>query len=390
MTAMCDHSPPATHPTTCACSAWVGSNHWEPLPSLLSSLTVLRFQNPYDPGAGGSFGDEGYDFDNSASYNMNVNSASVRAGLPTTPAVNLGRPNTGAQRMGMGTAMGRGMMGTAAGMPLGTGMKPPGTGAVGVDGTRPMTSMQGAGYSSSTKKVFDPMGQGQARGPAEPLQKRSENSPEDLCRELEKQVNILIEEASIANHNNQKEQALEKAKEAGKKERQLCREREKNGLADQINSDLTYAVCFNLANQYDACGMHTEALNTYSLIVKDKNYPNAGRLRVNMGNIYFSQQKYPNAIKMYRMAMDQVSPSTEPARNPQPLASVSESIPWCARCRRPPRRSDSGFCGISELRSSSWDSSRTPSRPEPSLLHRCVAAVTVWPNALSAGWLAGL
>jgi intraflagellar transport protein 88 len=99
---------------------------------------------------------------------------------------------------------------------------------------------------------------------------------------------------------------LEKAKEAGKKERQLCREREKNGLADQINSDLTYAVCFNLANQYDACGMYTEALNTYSLIVKDKNYPNAGRLRVNMGNIFFKKQNYPNAIKMYRMAMDQV------------------------------------------------------------------------------------
>jgi len=72
------------------------------------------------------------------------------------------------------------------------------------------------------------MGQGAAtRGAAPPLQKRSENSPEDLCRELERQVNILIEESSIANHTGQKETALEKAKEAGKKERQLCREREK-------------------------------------------------------------------------------------------------------------------------------------------------------------------
>jgi len=115
------------------------------------SLSALPPQNPYDPGAAGGFGDEGYDFDNSASYNMNVNSASVGAGLPTKAV--LGRPMTGAagasaiaaggNRMGMGTAMGRGMMGTAAGMPLGTGMKPPGTGVVGVDGTRPMTSMQG-------------------------------------------------------------------------------------------------------------------------------------------------------------------------------------------------------------------------------------------------------
>ncbi len=32
----------------------------------------------------------------------------------------------------------------------------------------------------------------------------------------------------------------------------------------------------------------------------------AGRLRVNMGNIYVEQRKYPQAIKMYRMALDQI------------------------------------------------------------------------------------
>ena len=30
--------------------------------------------------------------------------------------------------------------------------------------------------------------------------------------------------------------------------------------------------------------MYGEALNTYQLIVKNKQYPQAGRLRVNMGN----------------------------------------------------------------------------------------------------------
>ena len=38
--------------------------------------------------------------------------------------------------------------------------------------------------------------------------------------------------------------ALEKAKDAGKRERALCKHREANGLVDQINIDLTYAVCF--------------------------------------------------------------------------------------------------------------------------------------------------
>lgn len=51
----------------------------------------------------------------------------------------------------------------------------------------------------------------------------------------------------------------------------------------------------------------TQALETYSVLVRNKQqYANSGRLRVNMGNIYYTQKKYPAAIKMYRMAVDQV------------------------------------------------------------------------------------
>lgn len=51
-------------------------------------------------------------------------------------------------------------------------------------------------------------------------------------------------------------------------------------------------------------------------MVKNKQYPAAGRLRVNMGNIYFEQKKYPNAIKMYRMALDQVPNTSKEVRHP--------------------------------------------------------------------------
>lgn len=37
-----------------------------------------------------------------------------------------------------------------------------------------------------------------------------------------------------------------------------------------------------------------------------KNIFPLGRLRVNMGNIYCEQKKYPQAVKQYRMALDQV------------------------------------------------------------------------------------
>ena len=55
---------------------------------------------------------------------------------------------------------------------------------------------------------------------------------------------------------------------------------------------------------YHANGLHQEAINSYTIILKNKQYPQASRLRVNMGNIYFEQKKYDLAIKNYNMAID--------------------------------------------------------------------------------------
>jgi intraflagellar transport protein 88 len=174
---------------------------------------------------------------------------------------------------------------------------------------RPMTSVSGAGYKGSSKeaKIFDPLNIG--RGPAPPLAVKSDNSNEDKAKEMEKKVHRLIESTATAIIEKDLLTALEKAKEAGKAERALCKFRETHNLGDQINFDLTYAICVNLANAYYYNKMYEEALNTYQMIVKNKQYPQSGRLRINMGNIYYEQKKYPQAIKMYRMALDQI-PST--------------------------------------------------------------------------------
>jgi len=172
-----------------------------------------------------------------------------------------------------------------------------------------MTAVKAAGYSSGPPKgtgKFDPFNQNTMSGPAPPLQKRSEATSEEACKELERQVNELLEESTILHSQGEFAGALERAKDAGKRERALCKQREQSQLADQINIDLTYSVCFNLAHQYHQNKLYTEALNTYTSIVKNKQFSSSGRLRVNMGNIYFEQKKYPNAIKMYRMALDQI------------------------------------------------------------------------------------
>ena len=67
--------------------------------------------------------------------------------------------------------------------------------------------------------------------------------------------------------------ALERAKEAGKRERAVCKLRERFGLLEQINSDLTYAVAVNLAEAYHAAQLHSEALNSYTQIVRSKQFP---------------------------------------------------------------------------------------------------------------------
>ena len=178
---------------------------------------------------------------------------------------------------------------------------------------RPITANRAAGYSSAPKKNQENFYQNnqnnQNRGPPPPLAKKADNSPEEACREIEKEVNQLIEESSLSASKGDTQYALERAKEAMKREKVLCKQREANGLADQIDADLSYAVLFNLAVQYQTCGMYTEAINTYTSMIKSKQYAQSGRLRINMGNIHFEQGEYAAAIKMYRMALDQ-TPNT--------------------------------------------------------------------------------
>ncbi|KAM9247798.1 intraflagellar transport protein 88 homolog isoform 3-T3 [Leptosomus discolor] len=182
----------------------------------------------------------------------------------------------------------------------------PMTGAIQDGVARPMTAVHAAGYTKAAMRgsSFDPLGQ--ARGPAPPLEMKNSESSEEKIRQLEKKVNELVEESCIANSCGDLKLALEKAKEAGRKERVLVRQREQIATPENINLDLTYSVLFNLASQYAANEMYAEALNTYQVIVKNKMFSNGGRLKVNMGNIYLKQRNYSKAIKFYRMALDQI------------------------------------------------------------------------------------
>jgi intraflagellar transport protein 88 len=112
-----------------------------------------------------------------------------------------------------------------------------------------MTSVAGAGFSSKSQGMSRFMdASAKALGPAPPLLEKVDNSPEEAAKDMEKKVHALLEGSADAAVKGDYVLALERAKEAGRKERSLCKFRDSNSLRDSINMDLTYAVCFNLAN----------------------------------------------------------------------------------------------------------------------------------------------
>ena len=116
----------------------------------------------------------------------------------------------------------------------------------------------------------------------------------------------MAEESCIAYETNDKQISIEKAKESYRKERLLAKQREEKNLMEQNNPELTGFVLLNLACQYSNSGSYTEALNMYNTISKNKTFQLAGRLKTNIGNIHFQQKQHLKAIKMYRMALDQI------------------------------------------------------------------------------------
>ncbi|XP_032511903.2 intraflagellar transport protein 88 homolog [Danaus plexippus] len=201
-------------------------------------------------------------------------------------------------------------VGRQAASRMGTGMFRVGT--VSVRGARtgsarPVTALRAAGYSS---------------GKDAPRDERKEDTIEDKVKQMEAKIMILVEESCVlvarrdtddendSTREQNLSQALAKAQEASTLERQLIRMQEQANLGDTHNLDLTFAVLCNLADQYALNEMYTEALNTYQLLTRNKLFPHANRLKVNMGNIHFKMGEHPKALKLYRMALDQ-TPTAE-------------------------------------------------------------------------------
>ena len=149
-----------------------------------------------------------------------------------------------------------------------------------------MKSNASAGFKS--KPVPDP----RTQSTNIKVEEKKEKSEEENFKEMEEEVHRLLEDSAKCKVEKNLTEALTKAKEAASKEKKIRQLRENAGTLDQVNIDLTFYVFYNLANMYHANSLHQESLNSYTIILKNKQYPQASRLRVNMGNIYFEQKKF--------------------------------------------------------------------------------------------------
>jgi len=200
-----------------------------------------------------------------------------------------------------------------------TSMRSLGTAGMGVGSAsdvRPMTSVKAAGYRRNANSYnivsssnFDPMS-GMVETESFTSRRNSGNNSQHDERKvstMEEEVQKLLDQSIEFAAQKDFSKALEKAREAGQKERAILRHREANNLMETASLDLTFQCCLNLGLQYENNEMPQEAITAYRALTQNKKFENVGRIKVNMGNICFKQKDYQRAIRYYQMALDQVT-----------------------------------------------------------------------------------
>jgi intraflagellar transport protein 88 len=141
-----------------------------------------------------------------------------------------------------------------------------------------------------------------------------ERTPQEVSREMQKGIHLLMEDSAQL-LDEDPFLALDKAKEATRKDKTLTKHIEDHSLSLQEGSHLTFATWFHLALVYEKNGMNPEAIEIYSFLLKQKrNKSFLVRIRVNMGSLYHAEQNYTQAIKNYRMALDKTTREEKPLR----------------------------------------------------------------------------
>jgi intraflagellar transport protein 88 len=169
------------------------------------------------------------------------------------------------------------------------------------------TSRVGQSFGETQNKfggAHDRLREAQTKLKEKNLLDKAKSDPEMKIQKTEQDINAMINDSNIAWQSGRPSEALEKAKEACTKMTLLEKYLDKTDLKEFVNSELQFSVCLNLASMFEKSELWQEALAEYSKLNNGRASENQFLVRINMGNIYFKQAKFPMAIKMYKMALD--------------------------------------------------------------------------------------
>ena len=176
---------------------------------------------------------------------------------------------------------------------------------------RPITSNKSAGFGNETKTKFGTTAN--KFGSIKEGDKEKQMEPEKKNKKYEKEIDGLIDESAILAADDNLQEALVKAKEAFSKLKQLENFLDRNELNECMNTELFCSVGLNLAIMYEKNELFQEAIQEYTNLTHAKSHESGleSYVRVNMGNIFFKQQNYSMAIRMYKKALDVVLSSVK-------------------------------------------------------------------------------
>ena len=141
---------------------------------------------------------------------------------------------------------------------------------------------------------------------------RKRCSPAAVADELQSQICALIDKSSVARRERRVEESLDSAREASSKAQSLQKHNKSHSLP--TNSALVLSSWFNLAVSFEANDMANEAIKTYAYLAKQSTTDQGScRVRLSMGNLYYMQKDYSQAIRMFKMALD-LTPRGDKAR----------------------------------------------------------------------------
>ncbi|KAI3387892.1 hypothetical protein SNEBB_001408 [Seison nebaliae] len=170
---------------------------------------------------------------------------------------------------------------------------------------RPTTAIQGAGYKS--KMNGGKSSEFHTGDELEELENIDIDPIEIQIREMKDEINEhIIESCKKGDDIDTLDSTMEAAKEAQRKNGILNMIYEENNMTDEIDEDLNFKVQLNLGSQYVRRKDYPEALPLFAQMNKNKKFSQGPQMKINIGEIYYRQNQFNKAIKVYRIALDQM------------------------------------------------------------------------------------